>query len=115
MLPPYIPMWSRRALRARCRIDNPAPSLPCPPSPRLPWDYHLALRPERLRLGARLLAHAHRRDILALAREELGDDIRPVGCRAYAFGRVRLRRVAEAGAHVPPSLLFSSLARLRDC
>lgn len=79
-------------------MDNPAPSLPCPPSPRLPWDYHPALRPERLRLCARLLANA-RRDALALAREELGDDTWSVGCRAYAFGRARLRRVAEAGAH----------------
>ncbi len=78
-------------------MDNPAPSPPCPP-PRLPWDYHPALRPERLRLCARLLANA-RRDALALAREELGDDTWSVGCRAYAFGRARLRRVAEAGAH----------------
>ena len=68
------------------------------PRPRLPWDYHPALQPERLRLCARLLANA-RRDALALARAELGDDAWSVGCRAYAFGRQRLRRVAEAGAH----------------
>ena len=77
-------------------MDRPTPATP--PSPRLPWDYHPALQPERLRLCARLLANA-RRDALALAREELGDDAWSVGCRAYAFGRQRLRRVAEAGAH----------------
>ncbi len=59
-------------------MDNPAPSPSCPPSPRLPWDYHPALRPERLRLCARLLANA-RRNALALAREELGDDTWSVG------------------------------------
>ena len=74
-------------------------SAPAPPPPaRLPWEYHPALQPERLRLCARLLANA-RRDALALARAELGDDAWSVGCRAYAFGRQRLRRVAEAGAH----------------
>ena len=77
-------------------MDRPAPATP--PSSRLPWDYHPALQPERLRLCARLLANA-RRDALALARAELGDDAWSVGCRAYAFGRQRLRRVAEAGAH----------------
>ena len=41
---------------------------------RLPWDFHPALQPERLRLCARLLVSA-RRDALALAREELGDVI----------------------------------------
>jgi hypothetical protein len=30
---------------------------------------------------------------------EMGDDNWSVGCRAYAFGRQRLRRVAESGAH----------------
>lgn len=64
----------------------------------MPWDFHPALQPERLRLCARLLANA-RRDALALAREELGDDAWSVGCRAFAFGRQRLRRVAEAGTH----------------
>lgn len=75
-----------------------APSPPSPPSGRLPWEIHLALTEERLRLCGRLLAHA-RRDALAMARHELGDDAWSVGCRAYAFGRHRLRRVAEAGHH----------------
>ena len=34
-----------------------------------------------------------------MASYELGDDPWSVGCRAYAFGRHRLRRAAEAGAH----------------
>lgn len=66
--------------------------------PRLPWDFHPALTEERLRICARLLANA-RRDALALAAYEMGDDSWSVGCRAYAFGRQRLKRVAESGQH----------------
>ncbi|MBV8914664.1 MAG: hypothetical protein JOZ05_16685 [Acetobacteraceae bacterium] len=66
--------------------------------PRLPWDFHPALTEERLRVCARLLANA-RRDALALAAYEMGDDSWSVGCRAYAFGRQRLKRVAESGQH----------------
>jgi hypothetical protein len=69
-----------------------------PASPRLPWEFHPALTEERLRVCARLLANA-RRDALAMASFELGDDAWSVGCRAYAFGRHRLSRVAEAGIH----------------
>src|SRR3712207_5021889 len=70
---------------------------PSPPSPsRLPWDFHPALTEERLRVCARMLANA-RRDALAMARSELGDDAWSVGCRAFAFGRHRLRRAAESG------------------
>src|SRR6187401_3261771 len=46
-----------------------------PPSPlpsRLPWDFHPALTEDRLRICARLLAHA-RRDALAMASYEPGD------------------------------------------
>jgi hypothetical protein len=68
------------------------------PDPRLPWDFHPALRPERLRLCARLLVSA-RRDALALAREELGDDNWSVGCRAFSFGKHRLQRVADSRDH----------------
>src|SRR4051812_16951305 len=68
------------------------------PSPRLPWDFHPTLTKERLRLCARLLANA-RRDALALAAYEMGDDSWSVGCRAYAFGRHRLLRVADSGSH----------------
>jgi hypothetical protein len=68
------------------------------PSPRLPWDFHPALTEDRLRLCARLLANA-RRDALALAAYEMGDDSWSGGCRAYAFGRHRLMRVAESGSH----------------
>jgi hypothetical protein len=68
------------------------------PSPRLPWDFHPALTEDRLRLCARLLANA-RRDAVALAAYEMGDDSWSVGCRAYAFGRHRLLRVAESGSH----------------
>ena len=66
--------------------------------PRLPWDFHPALTEERLRVCARLLANA-RRDALALAAYEMGEDSWSVGCRAYAFGRQRLKRVAESGQH----------------
>ena len=36
---------------------------------------------------------------MALAAYEMGDDNWSVGCRAYAFGKQRLKRVAESGAH----------------
>ncbi|WP_207539626.1 hypothetical protein [Sabulicella rubraurantiaca] len=49
---------------------------------------------DRLRLCARLLANA-RRDAIALANEDLGDDAWSVGCRAFSFSRHRLQRVAE--------------------
>jgi len=68
------------------------------PTRPLPWDFHPALTEERLRFCARLLANA-RRDAVALAAYEMGDDNWSVGCRAYAFGRQRIRRVAESGAH----------------
>jgi hypothetical protein len=67
-------------------------------SQRLPWDFHPSLTEERLRFCARLLANA-RRDAVALAAYEMGDDNWSVGCRAYAFGKQRLKRVAESGAH----------------
>jgi hypothetical protein len=70
--------------------------LPPPPPPRLPWDFHPALTEERLRLCARLLANA-RRDALALASYEMGDNPWSVGCRAFAFGRNRLERAASSG------------------
>ncbi len=69
---------------------------PSAPSPRLPWDFHPALTEERLRICARMLANA-RRDALAMASYELGDDPWSIGCRAFAFGRHRLRRAAESG------------------
>src|SRR3954451_2904663 len=65
------------------------------PSP-LPWDFHPALPEDRLRICARLLANA-RRDALAMASYELGDDPWSVGCRAFAFGRHRLERAARSG------------------
>jgi hypothetical protein len=67
-------------------------------SSRLPWDFHPALTEERLRLCARMLANA-RRDALAMASYELGDDAWSVGCRAFAFGRSRLKRAAESGEY----------------
>ncbi|WP_043366701.1 hypothetical protein [Belnapia sp. F-4-1] len=70
---------------------------PSPPSPsRLPWDFHPALTEERLRICGRMLANA-RRDALAMASYELGDDPWSVGCRAFAFGRHRLERAASSG------------------
>ncbi|MDB5963484.1 MAG: hypothetical protein JWP59_4778 [Massilia sp.] len=69
---------------------------PLPPPARLPWDFHPALTEERLRLCTRMLANA-RRDALALASYEMGDDPWSVGCRAFAFGRNRLQRAAASG------------------
>lgn len=66
--------------------------------PRLPWDFHLALSEERLRYCARLLANA-RRDAFALAARDMGDDGWSIGCRAYAFSRHRLKRVADSREH----------------
>ncbi|MFC7542477.1 hypothetical protein ACFQU2_27455 [Siccirubricoccus deserti] len=43
-----------------------------------------------------MLANA-RRDALAMASYELGDDPWSVGCRAFAFGRHRLKRAAQSG------------------
>jgi hypothetical protein len=65
---------------------------------RLPWELHPALTEDRLRVCARLLANA-RRDALAMASYELGDDPWSVGCRAYAFGKHRLARAATSGQH----------------
>ncbi|HEV7267723.1 MAG TPA: hypothetical protein VGN83_22885 [Falsiroseomonas sp.] len=65
---------------------------------RLPWELHPALTEDRLRVCARMLANA-RRDALAMASYELGDDAWSVGCRAYAFGRSRLARAAGSGQH----------------
>ena len=64
------------------------------PSRRLPWDIHPALSEDRLRVCARLLAHA-RRDAIRLASYEMGDTPWSIGCRAYAFGQQRMRRTAE--------------------
>src|SRR3954471_16941087 len=69
-----------------------------PPSPRLPWDFHPALSEDRLRICARMLANA-RRDALAMASWELGDDPWSIGCRAFAFGRHRLKRAAASGQY----------------
>ena len=69
---------------------------PLLPPARLPWDFHPALTEERLRICARMLANA-RRDALAMASYELGDDPWSVGCRAFAFGRNRLERAASSG------------------
>src|SRR3954466_8252351 len=69
---------------------------PSPPSSRLPWDFHPALTEDRLRICARMLAHA-RRDALAMASYELDDNPWSVGCRAFAFGRHRLKRAAHSG------------------
>lgn len=66
--------------------------------PKRPWELHPALTEERLRTCARLLANA-RRDALAMASYEMGDDPWSIGCRAYAFSRHRLKRTAEAGHH----------------
>jgi hypothetical protein len=71
--------------------DAPLPGL-------LPWELHPALTEDRLRVCARMLANA-RRDALAMASYELGDDAWSVGCRAYAFGRSRLARAAGSGRH----------------
>ncbi len=77
-------------------VQSPAPESPS--QPRLPWDFHPALSEERLRLCARLLANA-RRDAIALAAYDIGDDSWSVGCRAYAFGKQRLKRVAASRNH----------------
>ena len=69
-----------------------------PVSPRLPWEFHPPLTDDRLRLCGRLLANA-RRDAVALAAYELRDDSWSVGCRAYAFGKQRLKRVAASREH----------------
>jgi len=77
---------------------DPTPADNAPPPGRLPWDLHPALTEDRLRVCARLLANA-RRDALAMASYELGDDPWSVGCRAYAFGKHRLARAASSGQH----------------
>ena len=68
------------------------------PASVLPWDIHPALTEDRLRTCALLLAHA-RRDAVKMASFEMGDDTWSVGCRAYAFGRQRLKRAAERGTY----------------
>ncbi len=73
-------------------------SAPDTSSSQKPWDFHPALTEERLRFCARLLANA-RRDAVAMAAYEMGDDSWSVGCRAYAFGKQRLKRAASARVH----------------
>ena len=68
------------------------------PVPLLPWEFHPALTEDRLRFCARLLANA-RRDAVKLAKYELGDDGWSVGCRAYAFGKQRLKHAAATRNH----------------
>src|SRR3954447_15037712 len=72
------------------------PAAKPPARPRLPWDFHPALSEDRLRICARMLANA-RRDAIAMASYDLGDDPWSVGCRAFAFGRHRLKRAAASG------------------
>ena len=69
-----------------------------PSAPRLPWDFHRALTEERLQICGRLLANG-RRDAVAMASYEVGDDGWSVGCRAYAFGKQRLKRAAASATH----------------
>src|SRR3954467_14419398 len=70
---------------------------PAAPAPTcFPWDLHPALTEERLRICARMLANA-RRDALAMASYELGDDPWSVGCRPFPFGLHRLERAASSG------------------
>lgn len=65
---------------------------------KYPWDLHPALTADRLSVVARLLWTA-RRDAVGRAEWALGDDAWSVGCRAYAFAKNRISRVAEQGAH----------------
>ncbi len=84
------------ALLAAVHLDfGMTDSAPDTSSSQEPWDFHPALTEERLRFCARLLANA-RRDAVALAAYEMGDDSWSVGCRAYAFGKQRLKRAASA-------------------
>ncbi|MDB5965334.1 MAG: hypothetical protein JWQ72_1834 [Polaromonas sp.] len=72
-----------------------------------PWDLHPALTAERLGVVARLLWTA-RRDAVTHATWALGDDAWSVGCRAYAFAKNRISRVAESGYHRWLQVLDSS-------
>src|SRR5689334_12083180 len=89
-------MRSRGARRMTGSTDDATKSGEKPGA--LPWDFHPALTEERLRLCARMLANA-RRDALAMASYDLGDDPWSVGCRAFAFGRHRLKRAAASGEY----------------
>jgi hypothetical protein len=72
-----------------------------------PWDRHPSLTAERLGVVARLLWTA-RRDAVSHAAWALGDDAWSVGCRAYAFAKSRISRVAEARYHSWLQVLDSS-------
>lgn len=85
-------------------MEQPAEAASAGP---LPWDLHPALTEDRLRVCARLLANA-RRDAFAMAAYEMGDDAWSVGCRAFSFGRQRVRRTAEAGIYNWLSVLDES-------
>ena len=73
----------------------------------MPWEIHPALSEDRLRICARLLAHA-RRDAIRMASYEMGDTTWSVGCRAYAFGQQRMRRVAEKQAPTTGSACWTT-------
>jgi hypothetical protein len=85
------------AIRMTDAVENSQVEAAAASAP-LPWELHPALTEDRLRICARLLANA-RRDALAMASYEMGDDAWSVGCRAYAFGRHRLARAATSGQH----------------
>jgi hypothetical protein len=92
---------ARRLVCYACGVNEPPETTSpkdAPPPGRLPWELHPALTEDRLRVCARMLANA-RRDALAMASYELGDDAWSVSCRAYAFGRSRLARAATSGRH----------------
>ena len=97
------------ALASGLAIDSPMPDSEqhIPPAPRFPWDFHPASTAERLRICGRLLANA-RRDAVAMAAYEMGDDSWSVGCRAYAFGKQRLKRAASSRVHTWLSVMDDS-------
>jgi hypothetical protein len=79
-----------------------------PSEPRSPWKFHPALIEERLRICGRLLAHA-RRDAVAMAAYELGDDSWSVGCRAHAQGQPLIRLTLECDTTIGWHLMGSGL------
>ena len=96
--------------------DEPRPSSTLPAllqSCRQPWDIHPALTEDRLRACVLLLAHA-RRDAVRLAIYDMDDDSWSVRCRAYAFGRQRLRRFDNLLPNRGSDRLYVPVASISD-
>jgi hypothetical protein len=63
-----------------------------------PWEFHGDLTEDRLVSVARMIVDG-RQAAVELYDEEIGDNGWTLGCRAFQFGRARILRAVDEGAH----------------